>query len=208
MRFLFILAFILGVTGASYFFFFRDPSFVDLPRGGKTIIALGDSLVEGVGASYDKDFVALLSVRLGVPIVNVGVGGDTAGTALDRLERDVLSRDPRIVIVLLGGNDALRRLPVATTFSNLGLLIDRVHEAGAGVLLLGVRGGIFGDVYKKQFRELAREKKTSFVPDVLEGVFGNPEFMSDSIHPNDGGYAHIADRVEPMLRKMIVDVVQ
>ena len=160
MRFLFILAFILGVTGASYFFFFRDPSFVDLPRGGKTIIALGDSLVEGVGASYDKDFVALLSVRLGVPIVNVGVGGDTAGTALDRLERDVLSRDPRIVIVLLGGNDALRRLPVATTFSNLGLLIDRVHEAGAGVLLLGVRGGISGMFTRSSFvSSRARRKR-------------------------------------------------
>ena len=91
------------------------------PTSGERIIAFGDSLVQGVGASPGHDIVSVLSRRLGVPIVNAGRSGDTTGAALTRLDSAVLSRNPRIVIVLLGGNDMLRRVPRATTFDNLDL---------------------------------------------------------------------------------------
>src|SRR5206468_2546588 len=81
------------------------------PTAGQTIVAFGDSLVEGHGATPGHDFVSVLSRRLGVPIINAGRSGDTAEAALSRLEQAVLARNPRVVIVLLGGNDFLRRVP-------------------------------------------------------------------------------------------------
>ena len=81
------------------------------PTNGQGIIVFGDSLVAGRGARAGQDFVSVLSRRLGTTIVNAGQSGDTTGAALARLERDVLALNPRIVVVLLGGNDYLRRIP-------------------------------------------------------------------------------------------------
>ena len=189
---------------AILFFWSAKKEFLDYPKSGSNIIAFGDSLVEGTGASSaGNNFVSVLARRLNINIINAGVGGDTTFQALERLERDILSRDPKIVIILLGGNDAIRRMPVDETFKNLSEIIDRAHAKGAGIILLGVRGGIFGDKYKNEFAALAKEKRVSFVPNVLDDIFGDPKMLYDTIHPNDAGYALIADRVEPILRKLL-----
>jgi lysophospholipase L1-like esterase len=167
------------------------------------IIFFGDSLVEGVGATQGNDLPSQLSRRLGEPVLNAGKSGDTTALALLRLERDVLSQNPKLVIILLGGNDAIRRVPPDETFANLSLMIDRIQEQRAGVVLLGVRGGIFGDPFRERFQTLAREKKIFFVPGILEGILGNPELMSDLIHPNDRGYAKMADKIEPIVREAL-----
>jgi len=98
------------------------------------IVAFGDSLVEGYGVSGDDNFVSILSSRIGETIVNAGKSGDTSMSALNRLERDVLSRDPRLVMVLLGGNDTLRRISQNKTFSNLAKIIDLIQENNAYLL--------------------------------------------------------------------------
>jgi lysophospholipase L1-like esterase len=173
------------------------------PTAGDAIIAFGDSLVEGRGASEGRDFVSLLSRRLGLPIVNAGRSGDTTGTALSRLESDVLSRNPRIVIVLLGGNDFLRRVPTEVAFGNLATIVERIRQQGSAVLLVGVGVGLFTDPYQEEYEGLARRTSSGLVPDVLDGVFGHADLMSDSIHPNDRGYEIVADRVEPQLRALV-----
>lgn len=177
--------------------------FKHYPQGGKNLIAFGDSLVEGVGASPGNDFVSLLSRRLNIQIINAGWSGDTSMSALARLEQDVLSQNPKIVIVLLGGNDAIRRIDPENTMSNLDTIIDKIHKRGAAVLLVGVRGGLFFDDFKKGFRKLAKEKGVFYVPDVIDDVFGHHELMYDSIHPNDAGYIIMADRIEPVLREIL-----
>lgn len=173
------------------------------PRSGEHIIAFGDSLVEGAGASPGNDFVSLLSRRLDTPIINAGRSGDTSGSALPRLESDVLSQNPKIVILLLGGNDAIRRIPPEETMRNLGMMIDQIHQRGGAVLLVGVRGGLFIDDFKKGFRNLEKEKGVFYIPDVIDDVFGHQDLMYDGIHPNDAGYAIMADRIEPVLRQIL-----
>jgi lysophospholipase L1-like esterase len=173
------------------------------PTSGTQIIAFGDSLVAGHGASSGHDFVSVLSARLGVPIINAGRDGDTTGAALARLDRDVLSANPRIVIVLLGGNDFLRRVPSAETFANLGSIVDRVRQRGAAVVLAGVNVGVLYDPYQAEFKALAERSAAVLVPDILHGIMGHADLMSDSIHPNDGGYAIMADRLESVLRDLI-----
>ena len=99
------------------------------PQGTKLIV-LGDSLTSGVGASSGQGYVDELSRRLGVPILNRGRAGDTTSDALQRLRPDVLSQNPRVVVVLLGGNDILRKVPVEQTFANLRTIIQKTQEIG------------------------------------------------------------------------------
>lgn len=173
------------------------------PTSGKRIIAFGDSLVEGRGATPGKDFVSVLARRLSTPIENAGHSGDTTGTALERLERDVLSRNPRVVIVLLGGNDFLRRVPTGDTFRNLSTIVERIRARGAAVVLVGVSLGLFSDSYGDEYERLARRTSSGLVPDILDGILGRNDRMSDSIHPNDEGYRMMAERIEPAIRRLI-----
>jgi acyl-CoA thioesterase-1 len=173
------------------------------PIGGTNVIAFGDSLVSGVGASSGRDFVSVLSSRLGVRILNAGRPGDTTASALARLDQAVLARNPRVVIVLLGGNDFLRRVPRDRTFDNLETIVTRIRQRGAAVVLVGVSLGLFTDSYAAQYEALAEHTSAAYVPDVLDGVYGHADRMADQIHPNDRGYAIVADRIEPVLREML-----
>lgn len=193
-RYTISVALALLVVGA--FLALRTPDIVGYPpQNGSTVIAFGDSLIEGVGATAGNDLVSLLSRDLGVPIVNAGVSGDTTTMARARFERDVLARDPRTVLILLGGNDFLKRVPREETFENLRAMIGALHDRGTFVVLLGVRGGLVGDSYEKDFAVLADETGILYVPNVLDGILGKPELLADAIHPNDAGYALIAERV-------------
>src|SRR6185369_16988165 len=91
----------------------------NLDSRGANIIAFGDSLTAGYGAGGGEDYPTRLSALIGEPVINAGVSGDTTASALARLDADVLSRDPRIVIVGLGGNDFLGGVALPATEANL-----------------------------------------------------------------------------------------
>ncbi len=173
------------------------------PQAGTQVIAFGDSLVKGKGASPGQDWVSRLSRQMKITILNKGRNGETTRSALRRLDRDVLSQDPRIVILLLGGNDVLRRLPKKETFKNLAMMIDRIQEIWAAVVLVGVRGGLIGDPYKDSFESLAQKKRAYYVSDIMEGIWGNSAWLTDTVHPNDQGYKHIAERLAPVLTRVL-----
>ncbi len=173
------------------------------PRPGP-IVVLGDSLAAGVGSKGQKGgFVAILSQRLGVEIVNRGVSGDSTADGLKRLDADVLALKPALVILELGGNDFLRRMDPDRTFANLEALIRRSQDSGAAVLVLGVRGGLLRNRGQNRFREVAERNQAAYVPDLLEGIFAHPALMADAIHPNDAGHQQIARRLDPILRRLL-----
>jgi lysophospholipase L1-like esterase len=173
------------------------------PTSGQGIVAFGDSLVEGRGAPPGQDFVSVLAARLGTSITNAGQSGDTTRTALGRLADDVLLLNPRVVIVLLGGNDYLRRVPTSETFANLEEIVTRIRTQGAAVVLAGVSVGLVSDPYAAEYDALARRTSSGLVPDILDGILGHPSLMSDAIHPNSQGYARMADRLEPVVRDLM-----
>jgi lysophospholipase L1-like esterase len=183
-------------------FFNREPKVTNFPTSGTTIVAFGDSLTEGVGTTEGNDYASLLSARIGEPIINMGVSGDTTADGLKRLEA-LLEEDPKVVILELGGNDALKRVPVETTFQNLSTIIERVQATGAGVVLVGISGAFYGTRYDKEFEKLSRTYGTAYVPNIVKGLLGKPELMADSIHPNDAGHIIMADRIEPKLREIL-----
>jgi acyl-CoA hydrolase len=97
----------------------------------------------------------------------------------------------------------LQQLPIDQTFSNLATIIDRLHQEGSFVVLIGVRGASVSDRYAKPFQELAEEKKVLYVPNILKGILGSPNMMADYIHPNDAGYAAMAERLEKILTPLL-----
>lgn len=190
------------IAGIALWFFNRKENITNYPPQGEAIVAFGDSLVEGVGSNGGGDFVSILSKSVGEPIINMGVAGNTTRDGLARVD-EVLKKNPKIVLLLLGGNDFLRKIPREETFSNLSQIIDRIHERGALVILLGVRGGLLSDGYGEYFEDLADTKRTLYVPNVLAGLLARDEYMADSIHPNNAGYAIISAKILPALNKAL-----
>lgn len=197
----FVLSVLLIVLLGVYFL--AHPKIVkNYPSKGTEIIAFGDSLIAGGGATYGNDFVSILSRKISQPIINLGRPGDTTADGIARID-ELDKYDPKVVLLLLGGNDHLKKVPIAETRQNLAILIENIESRGAIVLLLGVRGGLLNDPFDTEFERLQETYDTAYVPDVLAGLFGNVKYMSDAIHPNDVGYQIIADRVYPVLMELI-----
>lgn len=161
-------------------------------------VAFGDSLTEGYGANEGGDYPRQLAKRLRVKIRNLGASGNTTADGLARLDQAVQLR-PRVVLLCLGGNDTLRGVPAEQTFANLGAMIDRFQQGGSFVVLLGVRSTGLSDKNAKRFEQLAKTKRVLLVPNILDGILFTPSLMADQIHPNDKGYAKIAERLEETL---------
>jgi acyl-CoA thioesterase-1 len=172
------------------------------PRATGPWVAFGDSLTEGYGASEGNNYPALLSRKLGVEIRNLGRAGETSADGLKRLD-EVAALHPRVVLLCFGGNDSLNGELASHTFSNLAQIIDRLRAEGSFVVLIGIRSASLRDRNKQHFRKLARDKDVLYVPDMLQGLAFKPIYMSDAIHPNDAGYARIAERLEKALQPLL-----
>ncbi len=181
----------------------RTPSYVNFPpRATGDWIAFGDSLTSGHGANEGGDYPIQLAKRLRVKIQNLGVPGHTTADGLARLDQ-AAQLQPRVVLLCLGGNDSLRSVPSETTFANLATMIDRFHATGSFVVLLGVRSVGLSDKNAKRFEQLAKSKRVLLVPNILDGILFTPSLMSDEVHPNDQGYAKIAERLEEVLLPLL-----
>ncbi|MBM3836180.1 MAG: arylesterase [Verrucomicrobia bacterium] len=181
----------------------KGPRYTNFPpKTGTTWVAFGDSLTSGAGASPEHDYPTLLGAQLGIKIINCGLPGNTSQDGLDRIE-EILRLNPKVVLLCLGGNDGLRGLPAEQMFRNLGTIIDRFHEAGAFVVLVGVRSGSVFDKNDSGFNKLGKQKQVLYVPNILQGVLGDPRLMADYIHPNDAGNKVIAYRLGVALRPLL-----
>ncbi|NOZ63826.1 MAG: hypothetical protein GXO71_02590 [Caldiserica bacterium] len=168
---------------------------VDLSRVNY-VVCLGDSLTSGVGASAGENYPSQLSKILNIKIKNAGIAGDTTSLALRRLDEDVIYKNPDLVIILLGGNDFIHRVPLNETRKNIDAIVERLKKQGIMVILVSPIG-----YYDKVYREVARKHRVIFIPHVLRGVLYNPDLMSDEIHPNSRGYKIIAERIASVFKR-------
>ncbi len=192
-----------AVVIALVLLFWPGGKVTNLDSRGTAVIAFGDSLTSGVGAGAGEDYPSRLAQRAGVEILNAGVSGDTTESALARIESDVIAHDPRIVIVGLGGNDFLRRMPIADTERNLRAIVRRIQQQGAMVVLLGFRFPSLGPSYESMYERVADDTKCLLIPDLMDGILSNQTLKSDEIHPNARGYDVMAERVEKPLETLI-----
>jgi acyl-CoA thioesterase I len=177
----------------------------NLRRGsGTQIIALGDSITEGLGVAPEAAYPSLLSQTLSLPILNRGRSGDTTEAALKRLQQDVIEADPWLVIVGLGGNDYFRQVPPAQTEANLRQIVTRLQEAGAIVAILGMDISSFNSGYEGLYQRVANDTQAHLIPGVLEGL-NDPRYLYDQIHPNQAGHQILADRIADGLQPLLQD---
>lgn len=197
-RGIFVFGSMLLVLVGGYFIFVKNEKIVNMPPKNDKIVMFGDSLVEGVGATTGHDLANLIEQRTGRNVMNYGKSGNTTRDALERVEHAV-AEEAGVVIIVLGGNDVLRKIPKEETFQNLEYMINSFQKSGTVVILVGVRSGIVGDGRGDDYRDLAKKKGAIYVSDILQDVFGRREYMFDAVHPNDAGYAVIADRLAPVV---------
>ncbi len=183
---------------------------LDASAARPRIVVLGDSLTAGLGIGPEEAYPALLQARIDAAglryeVVNAGVSGDTSAGGLSRLDW-ALDGDVRILIVALGGNDALRGLPVDELKRNLSAIIERARARKITVILAGMEAPPnFGRDYTvschRAYPDLAREHGIALVPFLLEGVAGVSGLnQRDGIHPTPEGARLIADTVWAVLR--------
>ena len=181
--------------------------------GDITVVAFGDSLTAGYGLAPEDTFPvrlerALRARGIRVRVVNAGLSGDTTAGGRARLDWSLAGK-PALMIVQLGGNDALRGIEPALTRANLDAIIGRIRAAGVAVVLAGMRAPPnMGDRYAREFNaifaDLARGHGVTLYPFFLEGVAARPEFsQEDGIHPNRRGVEIIVERFAPVLAQAI-----
>ena len=159
-----------------------------------TIICFGDSLTYGTGAGPGMDYPSQLSKMIARPVINAGVPGDTTTRALKRLEQDVLSRSPDLVLITLGGNDLKNGIAKDVAFKNLKMIVESIQGQGARVVIGGLKIPLRDRGFGKGYRQLVDRTGAVLITNILEGIMGNRKLMSDPIHPNEDGYKIMAER--------------
>ncbi|WP_028919121.1 arylesterase [Pseudoxanthomonas suwonensis] len=183
------------------------------PRG--PILVLGDSLSAEHNIPAGSGWVSLLGKRLArerprpPAVVNASISGETTAGALVRLPDLLRRHQPSVLVIELGGNDALRGLPPAQLRANLEKMIVLADGAGARVLLLGIDvppnyGPAYRERIRRTYAELAQAHDAGLVPFLLEGVALQPGLMQgDGIHPTASAQSRLLDNVWPALEPLL-----
>jgi acyl-CoA thioesterase I len=183
----------------------------------RTILVLGDSLSAEYGLRRGTGWVALLEKRLAsekIPakVVNASISGDTTSGGRSRLGGLLARHKPDLVVIELGGNDALRGLPLDMTESNLAQMTQSAQQAGAKVLLVGMEmppnyGTDYSNRFAGLYAKVAQARKAALVPFMLKGVSDGPDptrlFQPDRIHPREEAQPRILENLWPELKKLL-----
>ena len=184
-----------------------------------TILALGDSLTEGLGVANDANYPAQLEARLqelgykNVKVINSGLSGETSTGLVNRLDW-VTQTKPDITILTIGANDAIRGIDVAIVEANIRTAIQHLQNNGSQVILGGMEiydnlGSDYVQAFADMYPRIAEDMNVTLLPFFLEGVGGDPKLnQADAIHPTAEGYTiivydNILPILEPELKKIL-----
>lgn len=184
-----------------------------------TILALGDSLTEGLGLPKEESYPAQLEAALkqagysNVTVVNSGLSGETSTGLVNRVDW-ALKTKPDITILTVGANDAMRGIEVDTIESNIRNTIARLQASDSTVILGGMQiyqnlGNDYVKTFSDMYPRIAEDTSVAFIPFFLEGVAADAELnQDDAIHPTKEGYTRIvSNNIMPVLKPVLTDVV-
>lgn len=192
-------------------------SMTTFAAASQKILIVGDSLSAEYGLARGAGWVALLEKKLGQEksraiILNASISGDTTSGGLSRLPALLQAHKPTIVIIELGGNDALRGMAMAQTEKNFAQMTQLSTKSGAKVLLLGMQvppnfGPAYGREFAAVYQNVAKSNKSTLVPFFLKGVADVPNarelFQADGIHPLASAHPIMLANVWPELKKLL-----
>ncbi|WP_227612213.1 arylesterase [Acinetobacter sp. S40] len=178
----------------------------------KTILIMGDSLSAGYGINPEQGWVQLLQKRLDQQypkqhkVVNASVSGETTSGALARMPKLLQSYKPDVVVIELGGNDALRGQPPQMIQKNLGKLVQQSQQAKAKVVLFGMKippnyGTAYSQAFENNYKVVSQQYKVKLLPFFMQGIAGHKNLMqNDQIHPNAKAQTILLDNAYPYIK--------
>jgi len=165
------------------------------------VLAFGDSLTHGTGASTGQSYPDVLSELLGRQVINVGIPGEVSASGLKRLPSVLEEYKPTLVILCHGGNDFLRKLDQATTSGNLDAMVTLISSRGADVVLVGVPKFGFGLQVPELYSQIADKYTIPLQKEILVDLLADNSMKSDVIHPNATGYKLMAEAIYELINK-------
>jgi lysophospholipase L1-like esterase len=165
------------------------------------VLAFGDSLTHGTGASKGQSYPDVLSELLGRQVINVGIPGEISAAGLKRLPAVLEEYNPTLVILCHGGNDFLRKLNQANTSSNLDAMITLIHSSGADVVLVGVPKFGFGLQVPELYSQIADHYSIPLQKEILVDLLSDNSMKSDAIHFNATGYRLMAEAIYELINR-------
>ena len=178
----------------------------------KTILIVGDSISAGYGINPEQGWVQLLQKRLAQQypkqhkVVNASVSGETTSGALARMPKLLQSYKPDVVVIELGGNDALRGQPPQMIQKNLGQLVQQSQQAKAKVLLFGMKippnyGTAYSQAFENNYKVISQQYKIKLLPFFMQGIAGHKDLMqNDQIHPNAKAQSILLNNAYPYIK--------
>jgi acyl-CoA thioesterase-1 len=165
------------------------------------VLAFGDSLTYGTGASEQESYPAQLAQLIGRRVVAAGVPGEVSAQALLRLPAALDEYSPRLLLLCIGGNDFLRRLGKQQAAANVRAMVALARQRHVEVVLIGTPEPGFTVTPPEFYAEIAKEFAIPYQGDVIGEVLRHADLKSDPVHPNARGYHRIAERVAALLKK-------
>lgn len=189
----------IGMTGCS-----SEPQQAALPAGS-TVVALGDSLTYGYGASQETSYPTVLAELTKWTVINAGVNGDTSADVLARVE-DIVKQTPDLVLLGVGGNDVLQRIPPDTTRANIDATVDRLKSANIGVVLIAEpyfsTSALFGKASDNPlYKDIASAQEIPLYSSGWSAILSDDTLKSDRIHANAAGYRQFAQGLHDYLKE-------
>lgn len=168
---------------------------------GATILAFGDSLTFGTGATANANYPAVLELITGYHVVNAGVPGEETKEGVKRINTLLEQIEPQLVLLCLGGNDMLRKRPHSSIKQNLKTIISLIKQFGAQIVLIAVPEPKIRMLVPNFYSELGQELNIPVEMTVLPSLLSNNKFKSDYIHLNDAGYRELAIKLAEFLKQ-------
>jgi len=164
------------------------------------ILAFGDSLTYGTGSTNNASYPSILSSISGHKVINAGIPGEISELGLARLATLLDQHQPELLILIHGGNDMLRKIPLQQTASNLALMISAAQQRNVKVVMLGVPAPrLFLLSSAEIYQQVAEQHNIPVDLETLPKILGDNSLKSDAIHPNNQGYQLIADNILGLL---------
>ena len=197
----FLILIILAACGSD------QPKNASIPQGA-TVLILGDSLSYGTGANAGEDYPSLIAKAMNWNIVNAGVPGDTTAGGLARLPDLLKQHQPKLLIVELGGNDFLRRLPQDQTIANLKSILSLSKAQGISTVLVAIpefnalQAAIGNLSDHTMYETIAEETATPLITEVFSDVLSDKALKADEVHPNAQGYMEVGNKMREKLKQL------
>lgn len=190
----------MAIAILAIFLWSSKKTVVSLPDD-TVILAFGDSLTYGTGASQGNSYPEQLARLLQVEVIRSGIPGEVSKAGLQRLSK-VLDDNPADILILChGGNDILRKLDLNQTKNHIIAMIELARSRGLRVILVGVPkwSGVLGVDTAKLYDEIADEMQLDYESEIIATIVNSPDLKSDSVHPNDAGYREMAEAIKTVI---------